>query len=115
MILNFSEGAMNFFGGEDLELTTSAFSAKSFSEPDLVKFRARRNSMAEIDHKAGGEPESETGKKDGGKTPGKKALKQKIRALKSEKEGLRQANNKTALSRLRKRMKRLKRLTKRAA
>ena len=45
----------------------------------------------------------------------KKALKEKIRALKAEKEKLLQAKDKKALGRLRKKIKKLKRMTQRAA
>ncbi len=68
---------------------------------------------------AEGDPEKKTAKelkKGGGKVPAdKKELKKKIRSLKSEKETLLKENNKSAALRLRKKMKRLKRLTKRAA
>jgi hypothetical protein len=45
----------------------------------------------------------------------KKALKERIRALKTEKEKILQAKDKKAVARLRKRIKKLKRMTKRAA
>ena len=44
----------------------------------------------------------------------KKALKEKIRALKAQKEKMLQAKDKKALGRLRKKIKKLKRMTKRA-
>ena len=68
--------------------------------------------------KAQEEEVKETPKKEnavGKGKPGKKALKEKIRAMKAEKEKLLKANNKKAMGRLRKKIKKLKRMTKRAA
>jgi DNA repair exonuclease SbcCD nuclease subunit len=68
--------------------------------------------------KARGEEVKETPKKKkavGKVKSDKKALKEKIRAMKAEKEKLLQAKNKKAMGRLRKKIKKLKRMTKRTA
>jgi hypothetical protein len=68
--------------------------------------------------KAQEEEVKETPKKEnavGKGKPDKKALKEKIRAMKAEKEKLLQAKNKKAMGRLRKKIKKLKRMTKKAA
>ncbi len=88
------------------------------NRPEITGVHAmKKEDLVAAIHKARGEAVPEKGKKKaGGKTAaGKKELKQQIRSLKSQKASLLEANNKAGLLRLRKKMKRLKRLTKRAA
>ncbi len=86
--------------------------------PEITGVHAmKKEDLAAAIHRARGEEVAEKKKKkSAGKVKaGKKELKQQIRKLRSEKETLLQGKDKTALSRLRKKMKRLKRLTKKAA
>ncbi len=90
------------------------------NHPDITGVHAmKKEDLVLAIRKARGEEVKETPKKK--KTPGKaaaldkKQLKQKIRALRTVKDQALQEKDKTKLARLRKRIKRFKRLTKRAA
>ncbi len=86
--------------------------------PDITGVHAmKKEDLVAAIHKARGEAVSEKGKKKAAvKAPvSKKDLKQQIRSLKAQKASLLEGKNKAALLRLRKKMRRLKRLTKRAA
>jgi hypothetical protein len=104
----------------DLEKMTATelrdYALKTHPEITGVHAMKKEDLVAAI-HKARGEAAPEKGKKKrGAKIPvEKKQLKKQIRALRTEKQALQEGENKTALSRLRKKMKRLKRLTKKAA
>ena len=86
--------------------------------PDITGVHAmKKEELIAAIHKARGEVVKEVKKK---KVKAKvkvekKELKQQIRVLKSERGKLLQAKDKKALSRIRKKIKRLKRMTKRAA
>ena len=106
--------------GEDLEKMTATelrdYALKN--HPDLTGVHAmKKEELIVAIRKARGEEVKETPKK---KKPvgkvkiEKKVLKQKIHQLKSEKDKLLQSKDKKALYRLRKKIKRFKRLTKRA-
>ncbi len=87
------------------------------NHPDITGVHAmKKEDLVAAIHKARGEAVPEKGKKKAAVKAAvtKKELKQQIRTLKSEKASLLEANNKAGLLRLRKKMKRLKRLTKRA-
>ena len=87
------------------------------NHPDITGVHAmKKEELLVAIKKARGEEVKETKKK---KVKGKvkvekKALKEKIRALKAEKEKALQAKDRKALARLRKRIKKYKRMTKRA-
>jgi len=106
--------------GKDLEKMTATelreYALQNY--PDITGVHAlKKEELLAAIHKARGEVVKETKKK---KIKAKvkiekKELKQQIRVLKTEKEKLLRTNNKKALARMRKKIKRLKRLTKRAA
>ena len=106
--------------GEDLEKMTDT-ELKDYAlknHPDVTGVPAmKKEELIVAIRKARGEEVKETPKEQPvGKVKNeKKVLKQKIRQLKSEKEKLLQSKDKKALYRLRKRIRRFKRLTKRAA
>ena len=89
------------------------------NHPDITGVHAmKKEDLIPAIRKARGEEVKETHKKKKGGPKvslDKKELKQKIRTLKSEKEKLLESKDATKLARLRKRIKRYKRLTKRAA
>lgn len=89
------------------------------NHPDITGVHAmKKEELMGAIRKARGEEVKETAKKKKvvGKIPvDKKALKQQIRQLKAEREKLLQAKDKNALAKIRKKIKRFKRLTKRAA
>lgn len=107
--------------GEDLEKMTATelrdYALKN--HPALTGVHAmKKEELIVAIRKARGEEVKETPKKK--KSVGKvkiekKVLKQKIHQLKSEKDKLLQSKDKKALYRLRRKIKRFKRLTKRAA
>jgi hypothetical protein len=106
--------------GEDLEKMTATelrdYALKN--HPDLTGVHAmKKEELIVAIRKARGEEVKETPKKKpvGKVKIEKKVLKQKIHQLKSEKEKLLQSKDKKALYRLRRKIKRFKRLTKRAA
>jgi protein-arginine kinase activator protein McsA len=86
--------------------------------PDIAGIHAmKKEELIEAIHKARGEPSGET-KKEGvaGKVQiDKSELKKQIRLLKSEKEKLLPSKDQKAFAKVRKKIKRLKRLTKKAA
>ncbi len=106
--------------GKDLEKMT-ATELRDYAlqnHPDITGVHAmKKEELIVAIRKARGEEVKETPKKKkvAKVKIEKKALKQKVRQLKSEKEKLLQSKDKKALERLRKRIKRFKRLTKRAA
>lgn len=106
--------------GEDLEKMTDT-ELKDYAlknHPDVTDVPAmKKEELIVAIRKARGEEVKETSeKKPVGKVKiEKKVLKQKIRQLKSEKDKFLQSKDKKALYRLRKRIRRFKRLTKRAA
>lgn len=106
--------------GEDLEKMTDT-ELKDYAlknHPDLTGVPAmKREELIVAIRKATGGEVKETPKEQpvGKGKSEKKVLRQQIRQLKSEKEKLLQSKDKKALERLRKKIKRFKRLTKRAA
>ena len=106
---------------QDLEKMTATelrdFALKE--HPDITGVHAmKKEELILAIRKARGEEVKEASKKKkaaGKAEVDKKELKQKIRSLKAEKEKLLQAKDKKALFRLRKKVKRLKRLTQKAA
>ncbi len=103
----------------DLEKMTATelrdFALKN--HPDIVGVHAmKKEDLVAAIHKARGEAAPEKKKKKTGKIKvEKKELKKQIRLLKTKKVELLQGNDQKALFRLRKKIKRLKRLTKKAA
>ncbi len=86
--------------------------------PEITGVHAmKKEELVAAIHKARGEAVAEKGKKKaaGKKKTDKKELKKQIRLLQTEKMKLIEQKNKTALSRMRKKIKRLKRLTQKAA
>jgi hypothetical protein len=86
--------------------------------PDITGVNAmKKEELIEAIHKARGEAVKETkGKKAAAKVQvDKKELKKQIRLLRSDKEKLLQGKDKKALAKVRKKIKKLKRLTKKAA
>ena len=83
------------------------------NHPDIIGVHAmKKEELIVAIKKARGEEVKETKKKK--VKVEKKALKEKIRALKAEKEKALQAKDRKVLARLRKRIKKYKRMTKRA-
>ena len=105
----------------DLEKMTATelreFALKEY--PDITGVHAmKKEELVAAIHQARGEAVKETKKKKGVAAKvsiDKKELKKQIRLLKSEKGKLLQDKNKKALARVRKKIKKLKRLTKKAA
>ncbi len=92
------------------------FALKNY--PDITGVHAmKKEDLLLAIHQARGEDvkEMKKGKKGAKVQLDKKELKKQIRLLKAEREKLLQGENKTAMVRLRKKIKRLKRLTKKAA
>ena len=89
------------------------------NHPDIVGVHAmKKEELIPAIHKARGEEVKEPPKKKkaaGKAQVDKKTVKQQIRLLRSEKDKLLQSKDKKAMARLRKKIKRYKRLTKRAA
>ena len=87
------------------------------NHPDISGVHAmKKEELVEAIHKARGEAVREKKKEPTAKLQvDKKALKTQIRSLKAEKNQLLQGKDKKALTRIRKKIKRLKRLTKKAA
>ena len=86
--------------------------------PDLTGVHAmKKEDLLEAIRKARGEavPEKEKKKTAGKKKADKKELKKKIRLLKTERQKPLEQKDKKALSRMRKKIKRLKRLTQKTA
>jgi hypothetical protein len=105
---------------EDLEKMT-ATELRDYAlqnHPEIVGVHAMKKEdlVVAIRKSRGEEVKEKPGKKKGtAKGQDKKALKQQIRVLKSEKDKLLHSKDKKALAKLRKKIKRYKRLTKRAA
>jgi hypothetical protein len=89
------------------------------NHPDITGVHAmKKEELIVAIKKARGEEVKEAPKKKkavGKVKADKKTLKEKIRALKAEKEKIIQVKDKKALSKIRKKIKKLKRMTKRAA
>ena len=105
---------------EDLEKMTATelreYSLKNHPEIAGVHAMKKEEIIVAIRKSRGEEVKEEPEKKKGtAKGQDKKALKQQIRLLKSEKDKLLHSKDKKALAKLRKKIKRYRRLTKRAS